>query len=174
MKVKILLWEYTTGEKKLYNVVGKCIVYFTDSPYTHVALYVGGYTYDTTIWFEEGKPKTGIRKVRGQLKGTVVMVPNVPFSPAQAERLRGVADSYARKNKPYNIVKLLALAVVWNTRWFWKKIRWVPFNHTVFGEVCSGFVDEVFKKAGIDLFPSEYEGYTVPGQFIELRGWHKE
>jgi len=171
--VSIELWKYTPSVEKIFDIVGKCIVYFTESPYTHVALYVNNCTYDATVWFED-RWRSGVRKRNKRVRGHESMVPNEPLSPEIEDCLQEVAEAYVDSGRPYNILKLLALSIVWNTRWLWKKLKWVPFNHELFGEVCSGFVDEVFRKSRIDLFHDEFEGYTIPGQFMELRGWHKE
>jgi len=169
----ILLWKYHEGSNIIFNIVGKSIVFFTNMPYTHTAVCIRGKTYESSVWQEDGKWRTGIRKSNRQIGADEVMVPDKPFSTEQLDTLERVANSYTELNKPYNIFKLLILALVWPTRWLWKKLHWVPFNHEVLGEVCSGFVDEVFKRSGIDLFPLDYEGYTVPGQFTNIVGWHK-
>jgi hypothetical protein len=161
----ILLWE---GHGDL---VSKAIMYFTNSPYTHVAVYVGGWTFDSTIWnggkwWQLWKWRSGIRKTWGTLGGASrVRVPKKPLTQMDAGRLLIMADAMESYHFPYNIPKLLILALVYPTRWFWEKINWVPFQADVFGEVCSEFVDEVFKSAGMDLFPNKTEQDTVPGDF---------
>jgi hypothetical protein len=49
------------------DILGKLIRYFTESEWGHVAIYVGGYTYEST-W-------PGVRKTPGMIAAGRVLVP---------------------------------------------------------------------------------------------------
>lgn len=170
----IPVWRYHRLDNKFRDFVARSIVYFTGYPYTHVGLFLNGKLYDSTLWEEDGKLVSGVRVTVGwpEEKPDFCMVP-VHMEPTQLtlESIQRVLNLYVNYARPYNFLKLVALALVWPTRWVWRKLGWVPFDHEIYGEVCSGFVDEVIRRAGWDLFPNEHEGYTVPGQFIRIRGW---
>jgi hypothetical protein len=72
-----------------------------------------------------------------------------------------VENAFIEKRR-YNTPKLVAMAVIYNTRFIWRLLGWVPFSAAVFGSVCSVFVDRAFLAADIDLLPGEREGYTAP------------
>lgn len=170
----IPVWRYRRKKNKFRDFVSRSIVYFTGYPYTHVGLYLNGKVYDSTVWKEDGKTVSGIRETDGWPEDTpdFCMVP-VSKEPPQLvlESIQRMLGLYVDIARPYNFFKLVVLTIVWPTRWVWRKIGWVPFDHEVYGELCSGFVDEVMRRAGWDLFPREHEGYTVPGQFTEIKGW---
>jgi len=179
--VKILLWKYHKHDDWFRDLVARAIVYFTGYDYTHVAVQLLANTYDSTVWRDKkGKLRSGIRVTSGLPDDPlpyIALVPRSEIIPTDIiPRMGDTIRCYLKADRPYNIFKLLVLAVVWPTRWFWKKINWVPFDHEVFGEVCSVFIDEVFYKSRWDLFPEDREGYTVPGQFLRLlnRDWEME
>lgn len=179
--LKILVWRYHKQDDWYRDLVARAIVYFTGYEYTHVAVQLLSNAYDSTMWRDEdGKLRSGIRMtthVPYHPMPDFALIPRSEIIPTDIIPDMGeVLKRYLKADRPYNIFKLLVLSVVWPTRWFWKKIGWVPFDHEVFGEVCSGFVDEVFFKSKWDLFLNEREGYTVPGQFVELlnRDWEIE
>lgn len=175
----IPVWRYEKGPNRFVNILGKCITYFTGYPYTHVGIIYFGKLYESTIWLEDGKLRSGIR-VRGLDDPSIVppafcMVPwRTELTPTMLYKIGDVLDRYIRFSRPYNVFKLIVLSFVWPTRWFWKAIKWVPFHHEVFGTVCSTFVDRVMHSARWDLFPDEWESYTVPGQFATIAGWRAE
>jgi hypothetical protein len=176
----IPVWRYHKQDDWFRDLVSRCIVYFTGYDYTHVGIYFEGKLYESTVWKnEKGKLCSGIRiTVKGDPtvpSPDICMVPwRLEITPERLDRLGQTLARYVAAGRPYNVFKMLVLAFVWPTRWFWKKIKWVPFNHEVFGEVCSGFVDEVMYKSRWDLFPEEWEGYTVPGQFLRIPGWRAD
>lgn len=176
--ISIPVWAYSKRDNFFHDILGKAIVYFTGYPYTHVGIYYGGKLYESTVWVDEKKRlRSGIRVTTmgdpSVSPPTFCMVPLV----MPVHFLKRVGEELARfeaANKPYNVFKLFALAIVWPTRWFWKKIRWVPFRDDIFGSVCSTFVDTVMYRARWDLFPDEWESYTVPGQFASIPGWSSQ
>lgn len=178
--LSIPVWRYHKQDNWFRDLVSRSIVYFTGYKYVHVGIYFYGKLYESTVWTDEnGKLRSGIRiTVQGDPSVTppsFCMVPwRLELTEDRMKRIEKILNEYVEESRPYNVFKLVVLALVWPTRWFWKKIKWVPFNHDVFGEVCSGFVDEVMYKARWDLFPEEWEGYTVPGQFVYMPGWRAE
>lgn len=180
-ELAIPVWKYHKKDNWFRDLVSRSIVYFTGYEYTHVGIYFRGKLYESTLWEDEkGKLRSGIRITdigdpQVDPPPDLCMVPwRLELTKDRMDRIAKVLDQYVSGGRPYNFLKLVVLAFVWPTRWFWKKIRWVPFNHEVFGEVCSGFVDEVMYKARWDLFPEEWEGYTVPGQYLHMAGWRAE
>lgn len=175
--LEIPVWKYHKSGDWFRDLLPRCIVYFTGYEHVHVGIFFQGRLYESTVWRNrQGKLRTGIRvRPRGAVKPDLCMVPwRLELTDERMRKVGEVLNQYVESDRPYNVLKLVVLAFVWPTRWFWKKIRWVPFNHEVFGEVCSGFVDEVMFKARWDLFPEEWEGYTVPGQFLYMPGWRAE
>lgn len=176
--ISIPVWSYRKNDNIFLDLLGKAIVYFTGYPYTHVGIYYGGNLYESTMWLDDDKKiRSGIRVTKmGDPKVSPPSFCMVPISMPHSLMVRvgEVLKSYVEENRPYNVLKLFALALVWPTRWFWKKIRWVPFHEDVFGCVCSTFVDRVMYKAKWDLFPDDWESYTVPGQFATMPGWRAE
>jgi|WetSurMetagenome_2_1015567.scaffolds.fasta_scaffold125165_1 hypothetical protein len=157
-------------ESSKFDLVGRAIEFFTGSPYTHTAIFLNGCTYDATVWTPEGKwwPRSGIRKTVGTLSGySTVMVPKVPITHDEMVAMTAVADEAIKNRIPYNIFKLLVLAIVYPTRKFWTWIKWVPFQEISYGEVCSEFVDDEYGSCGRDLFPDRSDEATVPGDFLK-------
>jgi hypothetical protein len=163
----IFLWK---NDGKHFPLISKAIEYFTKSPYTHVAIYVNNYTYDDTIWTPKGKiiPRSGIRKTLGLLEDySTILVPKNKITYYESTLMEVRANKDITQRIPYSIIKLLVLAIVYPTRWFWTKIKWVPFQASFFGEVCSTFVDEIYTAAKRDLFPGRSIEATVPGDFVK-------
>jgi hypothetical protein len=179
VSLSIPVWRYHKQNDWFRDLMSRSIVYFTGMPYIHVGVHFEGKLYESSVWRDgNNRLRSGIRITLGPsgLYGPdICMVPwRVECTTERMDRIRSVLNIYVAGDRPYNVFKLIVLAIVWPTRWFWKMIRWVPFNHDVFGEVCSGFVDEVMFKSQWDLFPDEWEGYTVPGQFVHIPGWKAE
>jgi len=165
--VNILLWKYNKQKLWYRDITGKCIVFFTGHKIVHAALsFEDGTKYESTIWKVNGKYTGGARK---STVGTShdITIP-IDVTDAQEKKMREYLDYTVKIRMPYNFLKLVALAIVYPTRWFWNCIKWVPFNAELFGRVCSVYVDKAFKSAGVDLFKNELEGFTVPGDFLKL------
>jgi hypothetical protein len=161
----IFLWEH---DKKKFNLADRAITFFTGSPYVHVAVYLDGYTYDSGIVW---KPfYSGIRKWQSYPTGNLLiktLLPKIPLATLEMVKMKMFAENSIKRHFPYNILKLLVLAIVYPTRKFWTWINWVPFQADFFGEVCSEFIDEVYTAGGRDLFPGRSEQATVPGDFAK-------
>lgn len=176
----IPVWRYEKHPNWFRDLVSRCIVYFTGSQYTHVGIYYMGKLYESTMWRDDaGKLRSGIRVTEigdpNVSPPAFCMVPwRIDLTPDRLRKIGVVLERYVAASRPYNVFKLVVLAFVWPTRWFWKMIRWVPFHNEVFGTVCSTFVDRVMFEARWDLFPDEWESYTVPGQFVNIAGWRAE
>jgi hypothetical protein len=163
----IFLWKRSN---KKFDIVGRAIEYFTGSPYTHVAVFLRGSTFESTIWTPKGEfwPKSGIKQTGGFVHGYCVKLkPVKSLTSTEVDKMLLFSKMQMDNRRPYNILKLVVLALVYPTRWFWNKINWVPFQADFFGEVCSTFVDQVYKAAKRDLFPERGEEATVPGDFVK-------
>jgi len=176
--LSIPVWRYEKRDNFFMDLLGKAIVYFTGYEYTHVGIYYGDKLYESTMWIDEKKRlRSGIRVTL--MGDPQVRPPSFCMVPMtcpvyRMKRIGEVLEKYVAEGKPYNVLKLFILAIVWPTRAFWKAIRWVPFRDEIFGSVCSTFVDKVMYEARWDLFPDEWESYTVPGQFVNLPMWKAE
>lgn len=166
--VNILLWKYKPQKLWYRNIVGKCITFFTGYNVTHAAIgFSDGTKYESTVW------KVDKCKYRGGAKKSTVgtshdiMIP-VRVTEVQENIMIVYLQGTVNKEMPYNFFKLVILAIVYPTRWFWNLIKWVPFDAELFGKVCSVYVDGAFKRAGKDLIKHEFEGFTVPGDFLQL------
>lgn len=157
----IMVWPYKKKTTWFRDFVSRCICYFTKAKYTHVAFYVNGTTYESTVMNNQN----GVLKHPGLYHGIEYYIFKEPILEDKKILLEQIASQDVVNKKPYNFFKLLAMMIIYPTRYFWNLIGWVPFDKECFGAVCSEFVDETFKKASIDLFPGEHEGYTAPGDF---------
>jgi hypothetical protein len=95
----------------------------------------------------------------------VTLEPVRELSDAEKRRMEHYLASKLGPGHYYNVFKLCALMVVCFTRRVWNKLGWVPFQNDFFGVICSVYVDEAYKAAGIDLLPNENAEYTVPADF---------
>jgi hypothetical protein len=170
--IRVLVWEYTPNRRLARDFVSRCIVYFTGMFYTHVAIWVDGVMYDSSVWKDKnGKTMHGARAKVGtveELKATgfdAVLYPE-GITRQQVDKVRDWCTATVSEGKPYNFLKLGILALVYPTRWFWNLIRWVSFSAEVFGKVCSTYVDEALYQSGYDVFTDYIEEFTVPGDFI--------
>ena len=135
------------------DIIGKLIRYFTESEWGHVAIYAGGYTYEST-W-------PGVRKTPGMIASDLVLIPPTLNEPNMLDWLEARVSAKMR----YNWLRLIAFIYIYPLRWFFNKLNWVPFSAAIFGEVCSSFVDEAIRAGGVDLWPYRGEDATVPGDF---------
>ena len=176
--IGISVWRYHKKDTWFRDLVSRAIVYFTGYNFTHVGVYMCGRHYESAVWNVPGKifPRHGVRVSLGWPDDPIpdfCMVPEREVTDEEIAEISEVLHTFTRKARAYNFLKLIVLMIVWPTRSLWNKLGWIPFNAEWYGEVCSGFVDEVFREAGWDLFPGEHEGYTVPGQFAKIRGWKR-
>jgi hypothetical protein len=169
----LILWKFDRQmEKGLLKFVLRAITYFTDSKYIHVGLVVDDMLYEQTVWREKRKGKKkimhGVKESIVTDLGDLILEPRRKIGETKAAKLLWYCKDQLKKKRPYNFAKLCVLAFVYPTRWFWNKVKWVPFNREVQGDVCSVFVDEAFKAAGVDLIKGQHEGFTSPGDFVRL------
>lgn len=168
----VMLFKHDENSKGIWKIVGKSIVFFTGFPYTHVALYINEITYDYSVWKDGKKWKTGVRETKGLIKADEYYEPKIDLSDEEAFAIQYFCKHLGQY--PYNVFKLLSLAIVYPLRKLFRFLDWVPFDNVMFGDVCSVLPDEAYKFAGHDLFPNELEGYTVPGMYTECEFFDKK
>ena len=156
------------------DLLGRAIKFFTGSPYGHTAIFLAGFTFESTGWQTPGAKwwqfwtyRSGIKISRGELMGGTSLSPLIVPSDSQVELMLEFATDQINDRWWYNGLLLIADALIYPTRWFWNKIGWIPFSSRYLGTVCSTFVDEMFKAAGIDLWPGRSEATTVPGDYVK-------
>lgn len=148
------------------NIFGDLVEFFTGQPYVHVEVWCDGNRY--------GSVSGGPRKSSSvpSRSGHVFLEPKEELSERQVQKMKQYLESKIGSTG-YNVFKLVVLALVYPTRWFWKWIGWVPFQWDVFGVICSVYVDEAFIAAGIDVLPRGYEEYSTPGDFLRSTFFQK-
>lgn len=164
----ILLYKFKKSNNFWNNITGKLIVFFTNSNFVHTAIYLNNKTYEETIWKENNKWKSGVKVTEGLKYADTYLQPIKSLSRCEVFAMIKIIENFY-ETKRYNFLKLISLSLVYPFKWFFKKINWIPFNSYLFGEICSVMPDELYKDMGIDLFPGEREGYTVPGMYIDSK-----
>lgn len=147
----------------LNRFVAKAIEYFTGQPYAHVLIILNNTVYESTVG---GAQKKEYKEDEYKGKYSVYLDPKRDLTEKEIDQMVSYADTTIKENWPYNYLKLFTLAIVYPTRKFWNKLGWVPFQRDWFGTVCSVYVDQIYKSAGIDLLPEKNEEYTSPGDFL--------
>jgi len=138
----------------------------TGSWYYHAALWIDGYIYEETAYFDKNKNWiSGARKRKSGLEGDIYKL--IDDAIVDEERVRDWAEQMIRINEPYNFPLLIAMPIIYPLRWLWRILNWSPFNLAVFGDICSSFVDKSLKAGGIDLLPEQNERYTTPGDIAK-------
>ena len=162
--IKILLYR-SHGKHFWFD---KLVHFFTGSWYYHTALWVDGVQYESAAYFTvDGVWHEGVMKHRIGSPGGDRYVLTRPVSAEQKDTIVQWCERHLYGQ--YNFPKLVGMAVIYPFRWFFKAIRWVPFSRSVFGYICSEYVDRAFKAAGIDLLPGAREGYTAPGDLARSK-----
>lgn len=165
----ILLMKQPKDAPWYEQIIGRTIIFLTQSPFVHTLIYLNGYTYDWNMKKENGKWYSGVIKTKGIRKPyDTALEPNFNLTKKQIKKMEEYFEEASLKRYPYNVARLIILAIVYPTRWFWNLINWVPFSKVDKGEVCSSGIDEAFEYAGIDLIPNSEEELTVPGDFFKL------
>ena len=114
--IAILLWKYKklkkidSLEKWFFDLVGRAIVYFTDMPYTHVAIVLKNKTYESSVWQKKNKWYSGIRKSNRVLKSDEIMIPDKQIPEETIDFMIDYVKCLILEEHPYNFFKLLALA----------------------------------------------------------------
>jgi len=161
----ILIWKYRKVNNWCRDLIPRLIVYFTKKPYVHAAIYFDEKTYESAA--------SGIRSTSGLKQVNEYWEPIISLTITERNSMQAYLLFTTNRKWKYNFFKLIILSIVYPTRWFWNKIGWVPFDKDLFGEVCSVYVDEAWLFAGRDILPNEHEGYTSPGDLVELSGFKK-
>jgi len=161
----IILWPYRKSEKWYRTMVSKLICFFTNSSYTHAAVYVDGIMYESQVM----NKSNGAMRTVGlpyQARNCRFLKLIEPLSEKKRELLVYNLERKVLSRVPYNFMKIAVLMFVYPTKRFWNWIGWVPFGNEVYGYVCSTFVDTAFKEIGVDLLGNNSEEYTSPGDFM--------
>lgn len=155
--IRILLYKPT--KEWWWSKLVKAV---TGSDYYHSALWIDGYIYEDTAYFDKYKWISGVRKRKAGLEGDIFSLKGEVI--IDEEEVKKWAEQ--RIGKPYNFPLLIAMPIVFPLRWLWRILKWSPFKRAVFGYICSEFVDLALKAGGVDLLPdSEY--YTTPGDLAK-------
>ena len=157
----------TIGIDKARGFMGWCIKRVTGKPYGHSKTYIWNLVFESTVWWVGYWWKTGIRVNADTPRAAEWWQLRVPMSPEEVNAELDYWLDNLDKRRPYNVFKLLILALVIPHRKFFERLGWVPFDNDKLGEVCSVSCDEAKKAAGIDLFPERMEAYTAPVDFRE-------
>jgi len=157
------------NSKGFWGIVSKLIHFFTGSWITHVTLYLNGYTYESTVYKKDKKIKSGVVITKGVgWHNDGYLEPTFTLTKNQISVMVKKAEEMEEEKHPYNFFRFIVFPILLITRWFWRVIQWVPFNKEVHGEVCSTFIDELYKEAWVDLFDNDLEQYTTPADFLQL------
>jgi hypothetical protein len=169
----------TNGSVFLYkggkDAVSKAIAYITKSPYAHTAIYLEGFTFDSTVWLlPNSKPwmlwryRSGVRWTIGVLDTPdLVLDLKIPFGPGGIDAGMVKALEMINGRAWYNFLLLVVDALLYPTRPLWKwiyaKTGWAPFAGPMTN--CSKAVDVIYKAMGVDLWADMPESLTVPGDY---------
>ncbi len=168
MKDGTIVLQKASGHAKGFEkLVLDAIVFFTESPYVHVLLYMDDEFWESTIFMDGKWLFSGVR-TRKNVPHQVALEPIKDLTAEEKKKIKKYMEKMRDYNVPYNFARLVALAVVYPLKGIFKLLNWVPFKAEFFGEVCSTFVDEAYEQAGRDLLPNEMEEYTAPGDFLKL------
>ena len=148
--------------KSLTDRVIKVIQFITQSRYYHVVLYLNGWYWESTVWFEGKKMLHGMKRSKSLWHYDTALEPVQDLTDNEVKIMELHLMRELKKKRPYNVLKLIALIIVYPTRWIWRALGWVPFSNNVFGYVCSVFVDEAYMHIQRDILPDDYHEYTAP------------
>lgn len=157
------------NSKGFWGIVSKLIYFFTGSWIAHVTIYLNGKTYESTVYKKDNKWRSGVVISNGiGYHNGGYLEPIFDLTDNQVKLMERYGKRGEQIGAPYNFLRFIVFPILLITRWFWRAIQWVPFSKEVHGEVCSTFIDEMYKVAGVDLFDNELEQYTTPGEFLNL------
>jgi hypothetical protein len=154
------------------DLLSRAIRYFTGSPYTHTAICLGIYMFESTVWLlDNNMPwelwayRSGVRMTCSLPTADLYLEPVKAINEAQNQLGEDYAWGQYTERRWYNFLLTVFDCIIYPTRWFWQKIGWVPFSSRYLGTNCSQFVDQVYKAMGVDLWPGRDEATTVPGDY---------
>jgi hypothetical protein len=167
----ILLYK---GNRK--NLVDRVIMDVTDSPYSHTAIYLAGFTFESTVWQLPGsKPwmfwryRTGVHITVGERAADLRLQPKSGRTLEEAHAGLAKAIEIVNSRAWYAFALTLFDAVLYPTRalwkWIYRKTGWAPFVSS--STNCSYAADLLEKIMGLDLWPGMPESLTVPGDYLK-------
>lgn len=139
---------------KSNSLISKAISYFTDSPYSHVALAVSS---DEII---EADRFIKVRKRKLDALD-VVEVRAMHLAPIQKAQLVYVAEK--QLNKGYDYLSILK----WFIRLLFKRDFTLVDNANRL--ICSELIDVCYQEIGIDLVPDRTTGDVLPSQLYTIK-----
>ena len=162
--------KYLKSCKWYAKIVTVTICIFTWSKYHHTSFFSKGYRY------ESGHPFGVVKKkaVFEEKEGYKYKYPIRPMTKEEADRYNASWEKKLKQNIRYNYLKLGSMTFVYPTRFFWDKLKYVPFqNNYFFGVVCSVAGCESFGDIGWILLPGRYNETIVPGD-LDKSVMHKD
>lgn len=169
MAVYAIVWK--RDPKKPVNfedwLLGGAITLFTGEPYTHVALYVKGNTYQDTWYIEKAKIISGATKTTGlpTFAGELVFLKLI--QDVDENKLAAFLDGTVSNSRNYSVLKLLSFMFVYPFR---KLLKEKNLDPHLKGETCS-----VYAAIGIhyvatgELDAAELLGWQAPRDFIDSK-----
>jgi hypothetical protein len=166
----VLFWKFKQCHDWIFDFACEEIMRITNSPYVHTAIYLGGEVYESTMW-RKNITVLGLKipwlhggvRVHPGTGWDEARAPLIAISPQVATRMRDYAKAQISEHRPYNILQLAVMIVVWPTRAFWRRVGWVPFSASLLGTYCSTFVEKCWL-SGWSLVPLDDENFASPGE----------
>jgi len=168
----------------IYGIVNRAIIKATSKPgapawATHVRLSMRRpgsqdyFTFEETIDFETGKliPFSGVLETPGIVPADLYRTPVMEWAPGELLDLWTFCKMEQWIGRGYNILQLLADAIIFKTRPIWEKLNYVPFAHHDLSAVCSAFVGEGIAGASTRYFDKEDAAMLVPQDFVTMAGF---
>ena len=144
----------------------------TQSTFTHVAYYAGGYTWESTIEKRPGSllPQSGVIQTRGLKAAPLYREPTRDLTTAEVDGLVRYGQVQIWIGRRYNIAELVADVLIVPTRKFWEWLGWIPFGNNSHGAVCSAFVAKAFVYGALIPVFAEIEcADRIPGTLRYIR-----
>jgi len=166
----ILLYR---GNPKSFS--DRAIMHVTDSPYTHSAICLGGFTFESSIWLQPGarrwmiwRYRSGVQITVGERSADLRLAPRVERTPEQVRAGLEKAVALVNSRSWYAFLLTLFDALLYPTRglwrWIYRRTGWAPFVSRRTN--CSYLSDLLMKAMGLDLWPDMPESLTVPGDYV--------
>lgn len=160
------------------NLVCNMIVRVSRSPFIHVQGFLNEYVYE--ISYPDGicKSRYPHRATIDKENGDVILEPTEELqellTPERIKLMNEWFDKQVKDGVKYGVPKLLFFLIMGWTKPFWRWLyrktgKEIFTNNKTYNEFCSAFWDEMYKAAGIDLFPGDSEQYTAPGDFMNCK-----